>query len=89
MSIKVEFNKCECDNAYRKHGYFALISNKEESTFECLRKYRNRKYIENFFKSEKNIVDGRRQRVWDSFALRVRLFVQFVSLCYYEYLRKK
>ena len=30
--------------------------------------------------------DGTRLRVWDTDTLRGRMFVQFVALCYYEYL---
>ena len=30
--------------------------------------------------------DGTRARVWDTETLRGRMFVQFVALCYYEYL---
>lgn len=88
-AVNVSFKKEQCKEAYKYAGFFALISNKEKSTFDCLKKYRKRNKIESFFKYEKNIVDGRRPRVWDSFTLRGRLFVQFVSLCYYEYLHNK
>jgi len=66
------------------HGYFALISNCEKNAFECLRKYRRRETIESFFESGKQRADGTRTRVWSTDALRGRLFVQFVALCYYE-----
>ena len=44
-------------------------------------------YRENvsFFEAEKQHADGMRARVWDTDTLRGRMFVQFVSLCYYEY----
>ena len=71
--------------ATRYHGYFVLVSNKEKDPFECLRKYRKRETIESFFKAEKQHADGARARVWDTDTLRGRMFVQFVSLCYYEY----
>ena len=67
-------------------GYFALVSNCEKNPFECLRKYRKRITIESFFESMKQRADGARVRVWDSDTLRGRLFVQFIALCYYEYL---
>ena len=71
--------------ATRYHGYFVLVSNKEKDPFECLRKYRKRETIESFFKAEKQHADGARTRVWNTDTLRGRMFVQFVSLCYYEY----
>ena len=71
--------------AIKYHGYFVLVSNKEKDPFECLRKYRKRETIESFFEAEKQHADGTRARVWDTDTLRGRMFVQFVSLCYYEY----
>ena len=71
--------------ANKYHGYFVLVSNKEKDPFECLRKYRRRETIESFFEAEKQHADGTRVRVWDTDTLRGRMFVQFVSLCYYEY----
>ena len=67
------------------HGYFALVSNKEKDPFECPRKYRKRETIESFFEPEKQRADGTRARVWYTDTLRGRMFVQFISLCYYEY----
>jgi transposase len=82
----VSFNESACREAKRYHGYFALVSNCEKDPFECLRKYRKRELIESFFESVKQRADGTRIRVWDSDTLRGRMFVQFVALCYYEYL---
>jgi transposase len=75
--------------ACRWHGYFALVSNKEKDPFECLRKYRRRETIESFFQAAKQHADGTRPRVWNADTLRGRMFVQFVSLCYYEYLNEE
>lgn len=83
--ITVSFNDKEIAKANRYHGYFALVSNKEKESFECLRKYRKRETIESFFEAVKQHADGTRTRVWDTDTLRGRLFVQFVTLCYYEY----
>lgn len=83
--ITVSFNDKACQEAYRYHGFFALVSNKEKETFECLRKYRKRETIESFFETEKQHADGTRIRVWDTDTLRGRMFVQFIALCYYEY----
>ena len=85
-SISVAFNDAACKEAKRYHGYFALVSNSEKCAFECLRKYRKRETIESFFESMKRCADGSRVRVWGADTLRGRMFVQFVALCYYEYL---
>ena len=82
----VSFNEVACSKAKKYHGLFALVSNCEKDTFECLRKYRKRETIESFFESMKQHTDGTRVRVWDADTLRGRMFVQFVALCYYEYL---
>jgi len=82
----VSYNEAACREAKKYFGYFALVSNCEKDPFECLRKYRKRETIESFFESMKQRADGTRARVWDSDTLRGRLFVQFVALCYYEYL---
>lgn len=82
--IVVPKNK-EIQEANKYHGYFVLVSNKEKDPFECLKKYRKRETIESFFEAEKQHADGSRVRVWNSDTLRGRMFVQFVSLCYYEY----
>ena len=81
----VTFKDKACQDAYKYHGYFCIISNKEKDCFEALRKYRSRETIESFFESDKQRADGTRTRVWGSDTLRGRMFVQFVALCYYEY----
>jgi len=76
-------------DACKYHGYFVLVSNKEKDPFECLSKYRRRETIESFFEAEKQHTDGSRIRVWNPDMLRGRMFVQFVALCYYEYLSEE
>ena len=83
--ITATANNKAIKDANKYHGYFALVSNKEKDPFECLRKYRKRETIESFFEAEKQHADGTRSRVWYTDTLRGRMFVQFVSLCYYEY----
>jgi len=82
----VSFNEAACREAKNYHGFFALVSNCEKDTFECLRKYRKRETIESYFESVKQRADGTRVRVWNTDTLRGRMFVQFVALCYYEHL---
>ncbi len=83
--VTVAANNKAIQEANKYHGYFVLVSNKEKDPFECLRKYRRRETIESFFEAEKQHADGTRARVWNTDTLRGRMFVQFVSLCYYEY----
>lgn len=83
--ITATANNKAIKEAAKYHGYFVLVSNKEKDPFECLRKYRKRETIESFFEADKQHADGTRVRVWDTDTLRGRMFVQFVSLCYYEY----
>lgn len=86
---RVTFNEKAIAAQKKYHGYFALVSNCEKDPFECLRKYRRRETIESFFESGKQKADGYRTRVWTSECLMGRMFVQFVSLCYYEYLSER
>jgi transposase len=84
--VNVAFNEAACRETKKYHGHFALVSNCEKDPFECLCKYRKRETIESYFESMKRRADGTRVRVWDMDTLRGRMFVQFVALCYYEYL---
>ena len=83
--ITVTFNEKAIEAQKKYHGYFALVSNCEKDTFECLRKYRRRETVELFFESGKQKMDGTRTRVWSSECLMGRMFTQFIALCYYEY----
>lgn len=85
----VSFNKQAVREAKKYYGYFALVTNCEKDPFKCLQTYRKRETIESFFESGKERADGMRTRVWDTDALRGRMFVQFVALCYYEYINEK
>ena len=85
-SVHVSFNEAICRETKNYHGYFALVSNCEKEPFECLLKYRKRETVESCFETTKRHADGIRVRVWDTDTLRGRMFVQFVALCYYEYL---
>jgi transposase len=85
-NVHISFNEKACAEACKYHGYFAIVSNSEKDTFAALLKYRKREYIEDYFRAAKQNADSTRVRVWDSDTLRGRMFVQFISLCYYEYL---
>ena len=87
--ITAVFREDQIKKAKQDHGYFALVSNCEKDASKCLETYRHREMVESFFRAEKNQADCHRTRVWGTDALRGRLFVQFVALCYYEYLAKQ
>jgi transposase len=96
LSIKVwgktthiDFNERACAEARKYHGYFSIVSNSEKNTFTALSKYRKREHIEDYFRAAKQNAGSTRLRVWDADTLRGRMFVQFVSLCYYEYLSEE
>jgi len=82
----INYNEKACALAKQYHGFFTLVSNYEKNTFSALSKYRQRERIENYFRSAKQHVDSSRLRVWDSDTLRGRMFIQFIALCYYEFL---
>jgi transposase len=85
----VSYDEKACAEAKKYHGFFTLVSNSEKNTFSALEKYRKREYIENHFKSVRQNADGNRARVWNSNTLRGRMFVQFIALCYYEFLSEE
>ena len=87
--MSVTFDEKSCAEAYKYHGFFALVANKERETFAALAKYRKRNTIEAFFRGDKQMADGLRPRVWNADSLRGRMFVQFVAMCYYEYLSEQ
>lgn len=83
--ITVGYKTDAIAEAKRRHGFFALLSNKRKDSAECLRQYRKRVYIELFFEAYKGRTGGRRPRAWSADTLQGRMFVQFVALCYREY----
>ena len=83
VTVTIDIKKME--DTYKHMGYFVLVSNSNKDSFECLEKYRKREWVENFFASWGQNADGNRPRVHDSDTLRGKLFVQFISLCYYEF----
>ena len=85
----ISYNEKSCAQAKRHHGFFTLVSNSERDTFSALSKYRKREHIEAYFKSAKQHADSTRIRVRDADTLRGRMFVQFISLCYYEFISEK
>lgn len=66
-----------------------LVGNAPLAVFDALEDYRMREGIEELFQDEKGGVDGRRPRIWYPDALRGRMFVQFIALCYRCFIVKK
>ena len=87
--LRVSFNEDACAEARKYYGYFVLVSNAALEVFEALEDYRMRERIEELFQAEKENADGRRPRLWYPDALRGRMFVQFVSLCYRCFIMKR
>jgi len=85
----ISYNEKACAQAKQYHGFFTLVSNCEKDTFSALAKYRKREHIEDYFRSAKQHADSARIRVWDADTLRGRMFIQFITLCYYEFLSEK
>ena len=55
-TVDIKFNTAAIKETKKYDGVFVLIYNKEKDTFEALRKYRKREWIEDFFE-EYNLVD--------------------------------
>ena len=87
--LRVSFNEEACAKAREYFGYFVLVSNAPLDVFEALEDYRMRERIEELFQAEKENVDGRCPRIWYQDALRGRMFVQFIALCYRCFIVKK
>ena len=87
--LHVSFNEEACTEARESFGYFVLVSNAPLDVLEALEDYRMRERIEELFQAEKENVDGRHPRIWHPNALRGRMFVQFVALCYRCFIVKK
>ena len=88
-SLSVAYNEKACKDACKYNGYFALVSNSEKDRFNALIKYRKREKVEEYFKMAKEDTDALRPRVWYADHLMGRMILQFVALCYEDYLRFK
>lgn len=87
--INVALNATNMDERAKYYGLFVLISNHEKDCFDVLSKYRKRERIEEFFKLDKEYVDGYRHRVWNCDTLKGRMLVQFIALGYLSFMYTK
>lgn len=86
---RIRYNMEAVRKKKKYHGFFALLTNKRKDCADCLQQYRRRAVIELFFENYKTRTAGRRPRVWTADVLQGRMFVQFVALCYREYLAER
>ena len=86
--LSVTYNDEAFEDALKYAGYFVLVSNSPLDKFEALRNFRSREKVEEFYRVDKQYIDGNRTRMWYPNGLNGRFFCQFVTLCYYEYLSR-
>jgi transposase len=75
--------------AAKKYGYFALLSNGVNDSFEALSLYRSKDIVEKGFGNLKDRLNFRRMQVSSELSLNGKLFVEFVPLIYLSYIKKK
>jgi transposase len=74
--------------AEKNYGYFALISNGVKDPLEALDIYRSKDVVEKAFGNLKERLNMRRTPVSSEENLEGKLFVQFVALIYFSYIKK-
>jgi transposase len=84
-NVDIRFNVKAIREKKKYNGVFVLAASSEKDTFEALRKFRRREWIEDFFEEYKQRIGGGKYRVWDDLTLDGKKLVQFVALCYYEH----
>jgi transposase len=77
------------DAARKNFGYFALISNESMDSIKALELYRNKDLCEKTFGNLKERLNMRRMLVSSEQSLDGKLFVEFVSLIYLSYIKKR
>ncbi len=86
LITEVNYNSEACAEKTKHLGFFAILSNAERDPFQALREYRRGDKIEDFFHFDEGRGNGKQKGLWKDEALDGRMFVQFVALCYREYL---
>ncbi len=87
--FKVQLKTETYDEAVKYAGVSLLLSDQEIDKDDGLLLYSKREHIEDMFALFKENADGKKTRVWTSERMRGRTFIQFVALCYYEFLYSK
>lgn len=75
--------------AAKKYGYFALLSNGVNDSFEALSLYRSKDIVEKGFGNLKDRLNFRRMQVSSELSLNGKLFVEFAPLIYLSNIKKK
>ncbi len=86
--LSISYNDPAFREALRYSGWFVLVSNSPMEAPDALRRFRQREKVEEFYRADKQHVDGDRTRMWYPNGLNGRFFCQFVVLCYHEYLHR-
>ena len=89
QGVAVAFNNDGIKEASKLNGTFALFSTKYDDPVTTLGLYRKRGEIESMFRVFKEDVAGQTTHVWGDDTLDGKYFVEFVALCYEEYLGNK
>ena len=87
--ITVVPNQAGVNERSKYFGLLLLLTNKESEKDRSFTTYRKREHIEDHYEKLKNIADGSKPRVWDSWRFKGRQFVQFVCLGYFDFMYKK
>ncbi len=87
--VSITFNTKAIKEEKKYNGIFVLVADKEKGTFEALKKFRQREWIEDFFEEYKRRVGSKKYRTWTDESTDGEKLIKFISLCYYEYLSKE
>ena len=87
--IQVTAKQEAIDAARKNFGFFALISNESKDAIKALEIYRNKDLCEKAFGNLKERLNMRRMLVSSELSLDGKLFVEFVSLIFLSYIKKK
>jgi transposase len=77
------------EDAKKRYGYFALISNDVKDPIKALEIYRNKDLVEKAFNDLKSRLGFNRLAVSSDLSLDGKLFVEFIALIYLSYIKKQ
>ena len=83
---QVSFNEEAYKEALKFKGIFVLISNSIKDPNTALKYYRQREWIEEYFKKLKNNTNASKPRVWNYDTFKGKMTVQFIAMVYYSWL---
>lgn len=86
---KVTVNVEAVNKAKRYFGFFALMTNETMDAITALELYRNQDVVEKAFGNLKERLNMRRTLVSSEKSLDGKLFVEFITLIYFSYIKKQ